>query len=180
MHYHAAYAPALCRFDMHSSNGKPMTTRLFLRTCSHIFATLLLASGAIASEIDTDQIIDNRQRNLRDMGAAFKAISDELKRSKPNMLEMAQYASSLQELASSQKQWFPVGSGPESGVKTAAKPEIWAQPAAFLKWEDDLTAAIALLVKATAAQDLVSVRQEHEQLGKICAGCHKTFRVKED
>jgi cytochrome c556 len=143
-------------------------------------ATWLLTGNVIAAEIDIDQIIDARQRNLRDMGAAFKAITDELKRPKPNLLEIAHYANSLQEIAASQQQWFPAGSGPESGVKTAAKAEIWSQPVEFAKWEHDLSAAIALLVKVTAGQDIELVRHQHEQVGKTCAGCHKTFRVKDD
>jgi cytochrome c556 len=143
-------------------------------------AMWLLAGNVIAAEIDLDQIIDDRQRNLRDMGAAYKAITDELKRSMPNVLEIAHYASSLQEIAASQKQWFPAGSGPESGIKTAARPEIWSQPAEFAKWEQDLSAAIALLVKATAGQDIEIVRHQHEQVGTACAGCHKIFRTKDD
>ena len=157
-----------------------MFHRPFVQLLLQVAAAWLLAGSSIAGEMGVDQIIDDRQRNLRDMGAAYKAITDELKRSTPNVLEIAHYASSLQEIASSQKQWFPAGSGPESGIKTAAKAEIWSRPAEFTKWEDDLSAAIALLVKATAGQDLEIVRRQHEQLGKACAGCHKTFRVKDD
>jgi cytochrome c556 len=134
---------------------------------------------AIAGEMDVEQVIDARQRNLRDMGAAFKAITDQLKRSAPNLQEIASYASSLQEIAASQKQWFPAGSGPESGIKTAAKPEIWTQPVEFTKREDDLTTALGLLVKA-AGKDIEAVRRQHEQVGKVCAGCHKPFRAQED
>jgi cytochrome c556 len=140
----------------------------------------LLAGNVIAGELDVDQIIDDRQRNLRDMGAAYKAITDELKRPKPSLIEIAHYASSLQEVAASQQQWFPAGSGVESGIKTAAKAEVWSQPAEFAKWERDLSAAIAQLVKVTAGQDIEIVRHQHEQLGKVCAGCHKTFRAKDD
>jgi cytochrome c556 len=154
--------------------------RSLIRLSVQAAATWLLAGNVMAAEIDVDQIIDNRQRNLRDMGAAYKAITDELKRAKPNLLEIAHYASSLQEIAASQKQWFPAGSGPESGIKTAAKTEIWAQPAEFAKWEQDLGAAIALLVKATAGQDVEIVRHQHEQVGTACAGCHRIFRTKDD
>jgi cytochrome c556 len=157
-----------------------MRYRPLARLLMQAAATWLLAGNVIAAEIDLDQIIDDRQRNLRDMGAAYKAITDELKRSKPNVLEIAHYASSLQEIAASQQQWFPAGSGPESGVKTAAKPEIWSQPAEFAKWEQDLSAAIALLVKAAAGQDIEILRHQHEQVGKACAGCHKIFRAKDD
>jgi cytochrome c556 len=135
---------------------------------------------AIAAEMDIEQVIDARQRNLRDMGAAFKAITDQLKRSTPNLLEIASYANSLQEIAVSQKQWFPAGSGPEAGIKTAAKPEIWTQPAEFKKREEDLTIALDLLVKAAAGKDIEAMRRQQEQVGKVCAGCHKPFRVKED
>src|SRR6201986_1624319 len=79
----------------------------------------LTSAVVIADEMDVAQVIDSRQRNLRDMGAAYKAIGDQLKRSTPNMSEMAQYARSLKEISAGQKHWFPVGSGPESGEKTA-------------------------------------------------------------
>jgi cytochrome c556 len=160
--------------------AKSMQGRSIMKAGLCVVLALLLVDVAFATELDVEQVIENRQGNLRDMGAAFKAISDELKKNKPNILEVARYASSLQDLASTQKQWFPAGSGAESGVKTAAKAEIWSQPAVFLKWEDDLAAAIALLVKAAKAQDLDGVRQQDEQVGKACAGCHKTFRIKED
>jgi cytochrome c556 len=140
----------------------------------------LVVGNVVAGELDLDQIIDDRQRNLRDMGAAYKAITDELKRPRPSLIEIAHYASSLKEVAASQQQWFPAGSGAESGIKTAAKAEIWSQPADFAKWERDLSGAIAQLVNATAGQDIEIVRRQHEQLGKVCAGCHKTFRAKDD
>jgi Tannase-like family of unknown function (DUF6351)/Cytochrome C' len=101
-------------------------------------------------------------------------------KSKPSLIEIAHYASSLQEVAASQQQWFPAGSGVESGIKTGAKAEIWSQPAEFAKWERDLSAAIVQLVKVVAGQDIENVRHQHEQLGRVCAGCHKTFRAKDD
>lgn len=158
----------------------PPLFRLLVQLLPSTAAMCLLAGNVIAGELDVDQIIDDRQRNLRDMGAAYKAITDELKRPKPSLIEIAHYASSLQEVAASQQQWFPAGSGVESGIKTAAKAEIWSQPAEFAKWERDLSAAIAQLVKVMAGQDIEIVRHQHEQLGKVCVGCHKTFRAKDD
>jgi cytochrome c556 len=143
-------------------------------------AAWLIVASAAAQDTDFDQVIDSRQRNLRDMGAAYKAIGDQLKKSKPNISEMARYAGSMQDIASSQKQWFPAGSGAESGVKTAAKAEIWSQPAEFIKWEDELTTQLNLLVKVTGGSDVEAVRLQHEQVGKACAGCHKVFREKDD
>jgi cytochrome c556 len=134
----------------------------------------------IADDVDFAQVIDSRQRNLRDMGAAYKAIGDQLKRSTPNMSEMAQYARSLKEISAGQKHWFPPGSGPESGEKTAAKAEIWTQPAEFEKWEDQLIVQVDLLAKATTGTDVEAVRKQHAELGKVCGGCHKPFREKED
>jgi cytochrome c556 len=86
----------------------------------------------------------------------------------------------LKEISSGQKLWFPTGSGPESGEKTAAKAVIWSQPAEFAKWEDQLVVQVDLLVNATGGQDIEAVRKQHTELGKVCGGCHKTFREKED
>ncbi len=90
--------------------------------------TAVWSSGlARADEMDPQVVIEGRQANLRDLGAAFKAITDELKKSAPSLAVIRQYAGQVDALAQQQRFWFPRGSGPESEIETDAKPEIWSR-----------------------------------------------------
>ena len=73
--------------------------------------------------------------------------------------------------------WFPAGSGPETGIKTAAKPEIWAQPADFKAAHDALVVEAGKLVTVAASGDAAAIGAQLQATGKACGGCHKPFRV---
>src|ERR1044071_6743503 len=85
------------------------------------FAAVSQVSGA---DMTPEQVIKARQSNLKDLGGAFKTVRDQLKLSTPNIAEIREAAQQIDNLSQDQKHWFPKGTGPETGVKTAAKPEI--------------------------------------------------------
>lgn len=137
--------------------------------------------SALAADGDAmEDVIKSRQQNLRDMGGAFKGINDELKKDKPMVTLIKQYAEQIDDLAQQQKHWFPAGSGPEAGVKTAAKPEIWTKPADFKKVQDALIVESAKFLQVVAGNDLDAIKAETRLLGQACGACHRPFRVKED
>src|SRR5215475_11571616 len=103
-----------------------MLVRTFL-----IVAAILAAGATVAEEADPSVVVEGRRTNLRDLGAAFKTVDDELKKSAPSLPVIRQYAKQINDLAQQQRFWFPVGSGPQPDVETYAKPEIWQQPDKF-------------------------------------------------
>jgi cytochrome c556 len=155
---------------------------------SAIVATVLLGPFAIlqlarADDAGVEQIIENRQANYHDLGAAVKNIKDLLESSAPSMVELRGYAQSVDDIAHYQEtqDWFPRGSGPEAGVKTKAKPEIWAKPDEFQKWRKTLPIeADKLLALVTSHATIAALKAQHHALGEACAGCHKVYREKED
>ena len=68
---------------------------------------------------------------------------------------------------------FPPGSGAASGVKTAARDEIWSNMSDFqtkAKTFEDEAAKLA------AAGDDAALKAEIPIVGKTCSGCHELFR----
>lgn len=145
-------------------------------------AALLLAGvaavGATASAAPTPaEIIKSRQENLKAMGGAMKAIVDQVKTGKPDPAVTGPAGDKIAALSKELATWFPAGTGPEAGVKTAAKPEIWSKP------EDFKAAAAALppeadkLAAVTKTADAAAIGAQLQATGKACGGCHKPFRV---
>lgn len=169
--------------------GSPFPSSHFvaIMNSKHLFGALVcigLACGAgIATadeELDPQPIIEGRQSALRDIGGAFKGITDELKKSAPSLPLIRQYARQIEDLTTQQKFWFPAGTGPESDIETAAKPEIWQQPAQFKSAQASFAEEAARLAKVSAASDVGAIKAQWRALGKTCKGCHEKFREEDD
>ena len=68
-----------------------------------------------------------------------------------NAAKMKKYADAL-------PTWFPSGSGPEAGVKTAAKPEIWSRSADFAAAAKKYQTEAAKLAAVAATRDVDAIR----------------------
>jgi len=135
--------------------------------------------SARADDMDPQVVIEGRQANLRDLGAAFKAITDELKKSAPSLPVIRQYAGQIDALAQQQRFWFPRGSGPESEIETDAKPEIWARTKEFADAELALVTEAARFRDIARGSDIDAIKTQHRAVGKTCKGCHDAFREEE-
>ena len=143
-----------------------------------IAATL---SVAIAEEeFDPKPVIEGRQAALRDIGAAFKGINDEFKKSQPALAMIRQYARQIEELSTQQKFWFPPGTGPESDIETKAKPEIWQHLTEFKAGQVAMGEQAAKLAKVASGDDLGAIKAQWQALGKTCKGCHDKYREEDD
>ncbi len=146
--------------------------------CAVLLGGIAVETGH-AEEMDPQVVIEGRQANLRDLGAAFKAISDELKKPAPALPVIRQYASQIDSLAQQQRFWFPAGSGPESEIETEAKPEIWTRAKEFADAQDALTSEAARLRQVAAASDIEAIKSQYRAVGKTCKACHNAFREEE-
>ena len=77
---------------------------------------LLCAAPLAAAPGD---IVATRIAGFREVGAAFKNINDELKSATPQTYVIQISARQIRDYARQQQGWFPAGSGPKPGVKTA-------------------------------------------------------------
>jgi cytochrome c556 len=141
-------------------------------------AGLAVAAGGALAQSAGAEAVKARQANYKQLGGAFKTINDELKSGSPNMPVIKAAAAKMQTLAAQVPSWFPAGSGPEAGVKTGAKPEIWKDSAGFQAQAKALQAATAKLAAAAGGGDADAVKAQVKGVGAACAGCHDKYRVK--
>src|SRR5215469_13616640 len=114
----------------------------------------LVTIGAMAGPAEIAQI-KPRQDKLRDMGGALKAIDDELKKRNVDWDNVVlPNVQTLKDRSGYLLNWFPKGSGRESGVKTYALPVIWQKNDDFVKLGKAMQAAT----------------------GKACKACHDDYR----
>jgi len=143
-----------------------------------IAAGLVLAATAIVRAAPGDSaLIKSRQDKLRDLGGAFKAIDDELKKRTPDWDNIIlPNAQTVQSRSSYLPTWFPKGSGPESGVKTYALPAIWQKTDDFTKLSKTAQSEGAKLNQVAAGRDQNALKAQTIALGKACKACHDAYR----
>lgn len=148
---------------------------VFVAACGNGGGESAASTEAVSPEqqalIDT---VKGRQANLKDLGAAFKAISDEMKAGTPASTTVEYSIKSVQQYANGIENWFPEGSGPELGIEMAAKPEIWTQPEDFATKVSDFQAAVANLTAASG--DPAAIPAAFGGVGKTCKSCHDTYK----
>ena len=143
-------------------------------------AVLCLAAGMVIVQASPADILasKSRQDKLRDMGGAFKAIDDELKKSNPDWDGVIKpNADTIKSRSGYLLGWFPKGSGLEAGVKTYALPLIWQKPDDFTKLGNAMAAEAAKLNQiAQTTKDAGALRAQYVVVGKACKACHDTYR----
>jgi cytochrome c556 len=142
-------------------------------------AAVALTTVAFAQAGSPADAIKARQQHFKDMGAAFKTIRDQL-RGTADVAAVKAAAAEIKKNALDEHNWFPKGTGPEAGVKTAAKPVIWTDgegfAAAVKKFEEEADKFAQL----ADAGDMSALGAGVKALGQSCGGCHDKYRQKED
>jgi cytochrome c556 len=119
-----------------------------------------------------------RQANFKLVLETTKQFKRELDRWTPNVPAMKEPVAHLGQLAPQVPVWFPAGSGAEAGVKTKAKPEIWAKPADFSEKAAALVATTGRLDAAVQAGDLAGIRAAWTAVDNACSACHAAYEAR--
>ena len=125
-------------------------------------------------------VIKERQQGLKHMGEEFKAVMDGMRGGNLDPNKVKELSATVNKTANAMANWFPQGSGPEAGVKTAAKPEIWSDRATFDAARQKLVDEGQKFAQVANSGDMSGVGMAARGLGGACKGCHDKFRVKED
>src|SRR5262249_3086311 len=136
----------------------------------------LAAATAIAQAPSVADQIKARHDNFKAIGGSFKAIMDQTRSPSPDLAQIKAASAKLKPLSASLPTWFPKGTGPGTGVKTAAKAEIWTDAAGFAAAAKNFADAAA---KLDAATDVAGAQAAAGELGKACGGCHSKYREKQ-
>ncbi len=142
-----------------------------------IVCSLLVASGLSRAAATGSDPVKVRIDNYRELGAAFKNVNDELRKPAPQIYILQLSARTIRGAAMAQYGFFPAGSGPRPNVKSAARAEIWTQPAQFKAAQDAFSVQAQAFARVAQSGDIAKLKLQTKALGQTCAACHKNFRV---
>ena len=146
-----------------------------------LIGAAVAAAPALSQSAGVADAIKARHGHFHDMGSDFKAMGDQLKSASPDLNVVKTSAAKVKDQAAQLPTWFPPGTGPESGLKTRAKAEIWKDPQGFSaaahKFQDQTIKLAALTQSST---DLGAIRAEYKATGETCGACHDKYRVPKD
>lgn len=140
-------------------------------------ALVLIGTPLLASPADQAR---TRTEGYRELGAAFKAVNDGLRGSEVQTILIQQSARQIRNAARDQYGWFPAGSGPQAGVKTYAKPDVWTKARQFRTAQDNFARAAERFQRVAATGNAEALRAEARKLGGTCKACHDAFRTPKD
>ena len=151
-----------------------MTLRIAL-----IAVPLLALSACGNPDTPAGRAADQRHEDFEAMGAAMKSAGDELKAAAPDMAKLKAAAATLNGFAPKLPGWFPVGSGPQDGIKTDALAAVWTDAAGFAVAADKLKGAAAAFDAAAQGGDKAAIGAAMQALGASCKGCHDKFKAED-
>ena len=106
----------------------------------------------------------------------LKTISDQLKAGSPDLAQIQTAAATVPTEAMGMNDWFPEGTGPASGIKTAALPIIWEDKTDFNDKIGAMQDAAAKLDSIAQAGDVAAIGAAFKTTGGTCKGCHGKYR----
>lgn len=153
-----------------------MPTSFVNRLSLTIAASAAVIGGAAAGQpgFDVAALVRSRQDGMKAIGAATKEINDKLVRG-ASPAEIKPLAARIGALAAQSGRWFPAGSGPESGLKMKALPEIWTQSAQFEQQRRAFVAQAAKFAATANGPDIARTSADFNALRRQCKACHDTF-----
>ncbi|KCZ89470.1 c-type cytochrome [Hyphomonas johnsonii] len=139
------------------------------------------AESAVTLEngLTARETIEARQAHLKNVGKAFKTISDNLKAGEPDLAAIQAAAAAIPSEVSDMDTWFPAGSGPDAGVKTAALAVIWEERTELETKITNLQSAAATLDTTAQAGDIAAIAEAFKATGATCKSCHDKFRAED-
>ena len=125
-------------------------------------------------------VIKERQQGLKKVGAALKLIRDELRGGSPDGARIRGAAADITRAAGAIDRWFPAGTGPDSGLKTDAKAEVWTDAAGFAAARETFVREANKWTQLGNGGDAAAWSEAATSLGQSCKGCHDKYRLKRE
>jgi cytochrome c556 len=136
----------------------------------------LAVAGSAMAGFDAAAAIKTRQDGMKSQGAALKGLGQGLAGGAA-AADLKQFSAKLVQTSGQIGSWFPAGSGPESGLKTKAKPDVWSDPAGFEAARKNLAAQAGKLDAAVASGDTDAIKAQFGATRQACKACHDKYEV---
>ncbi len=140
-------------------------------------AAVVAGAGFAQAQGAFGEVIAGRQASMKQGGGNMGAIKKALDAG-GDLTGVATNAQGVADWGRKMASVFPAGSGPESGVKTNALPEIWVSKGDFEKLAANLGAEADKLMAALKANDKTAATAAFAATGGACGACHRTYRAK--
>ncbi|HST36204.1 MAG TPA: cytochrome c [Allosphingosinicella sp.] len=142
-----------------------------------VLATIALAAfaGAAFAFAPADTI-RMRQANYKQMGSAMHGLIEQVRSGSPSLPQIRSRSALILRYAPQVLQWFPRGTGPEAGIRTRAKAEIWSDRQGFRLAGGRLLVAARQMDAAARSGDIARIRAALPALQGACGGCHESYR----
>ena len=137
------------------------------------------ATSSSTGPADVATVMHDRHERYEEIGKAMKGIGRELKADSPSVDTVRGHAALIARYAPQIPSWFPAGTGPETGIRTRAKAEIWTDNRTFLQRAAALRVAAERFDQAAQGGDLAAIRAAQPGLSDACKNCHDRFRAPE-
>ena len=121
-----------------------------------------------------------RHANFEKLGAAFKGLNDELRKSNPNAATVQAHTRTMSTLTNALPTWFPRGSGVEARPKSEAKANIWTDAAGFSAKASAAQVQVSRLNQVALKGDMDAVKAQVRATGAACKACHDVYRQQKD
>lgn len=135
-------------------------------------------AGASYAAFDAAAAIKARQDGMKAQGAALKGMGQGLSGG-ASAADLKQFSAQLALKGSQLQGWFPKGSGPESGVKTKAKAEIWSDAAGFKAQVDNFKTQATKLDQAVDGGNMDAIKAQFALTRAGCKSCHEKYEVQD-
>ncbi|MGR4866581.1 c-type cytochrome [Caulobacter sp. LARHSG274] len=152
---------------------------MFKKIAIATMVVLSLSAGA-ALALDGRAVIEARQAYFKGMGKEMKALNEGVRSNTDDVEALKRGAAALKAASPKMMSHFPRGSGPEVGVKTGAKPEIWTKGADFKSDAEAFMRAADKLDVAARTGQIATMKPAVAELGATCKACHDAFRNKDN
>lgn len=135
----------------------------------------LCVAGAANAQGNMADIIHGRQGGMMLSGAAMGSIKAAIDAGQaPSTQRFSTRA--LSRWAHAVPGLFPEGSGPEAGVQTNARPEIWTDRAGFEAKAADYAAAADRLAELAQGEDAAAFSAQWTAVRASCQSCHDAYK----
>jgi cytochrome c556 len=145
-----------------------------------VTAAALLLAGASLAAMSAADAAKARIDHMKGMGAASKAIFEQVKTGAPDMAVVKTNAAKIDAGSKDLVNWFPAGSGKEAWAKSEALPVVWSDHAGFTGKAHALAVAADKLDAVAQSGNAAAVGPAMHDVGAACKGCHETFKAKDE
>ena len=137
---------------------------------------LTCLAGAAGAQAPAADVIKGRQAAMMLSGAAMGSIK--------TAIDSGQAPASQRFSTRALSRWahavpgmFPAGSGPEAGVQTNARAEIWTDRAGFEARAAAYAAAADRLAETAGGEDAAAFSEAWTAVRRSCQACHDAYKA---